>query len=82
METVVLPCLKANYPKGNYVFQRDSTPRHKAKKTQKWWKDILLIFVLGECCLHPHQTAILLTMGYGAPLRGRPVPPLMQMWMS
>ena len=32
----VLPWLKRTYPRGNYVFQQDSAPAHKAKVTQAW----------------------------------------------
>ena len=34
----VLPWLKATYPNGNYVFQQDSAPTHKANTTQEWMK--------------------------------------------
>ena len=44
MKTVVLPWLQANYPDGNYVFQQDLAPGHKARKTQKWCKDNLADF--------------------------------------
>ncbi|QQP41467.1 Hypothetical protein FKW44_015852 [Caligus rogercresseyi] len=35
---MVLPCLKTNSIKSNYVFQQDSAPGHKAKIPQKWYK--------------------------------------------
>ncbi|XP_059097596.1 uncharacterized protein LOC131891917 [Tigriopus californicus] len=41
MRKVVKPWLDATYPLGNYVWQQDSAPAHKAKKTQKWCQDNL-----------------------------------------
>ena len=35
----VIPWLKRTYPRGNYVFQQDSAPAHKAKITQKFMDD-------------------------------------------
>lgn len=34
----VLPWLKANYPKGNYVWTQDGAPAHKSAKVQKFCK--------------------------------------------
>ena len=39
LETHVIPWLKKTYPQGNYVFQQDSAPPHKAKITQKFMDD-------------------------------------------
>ena len=44
LQTVVKPWLDAQYPEGNYVFQQDSAPSHKSKKTQAWCKDNLADF--------------------------------------
>ena len=35
----VLPWLKKTYPRGNYIWQQDSAPPHRAKMTQKWLED-------------------------------------------
>ena len=39
LETHVLPWLKRTYPQGNYIFQQDSAPAHKAKITHKFMDD-------------------------------------------
>ncbi|QQP42560.1 Putative transposable element, partial [Caligus rogercresseyi] len=44
IKNVVKPWLDATYPKGNYCYQQDGAPGHKAKKTQKWCKDNLMNF--------------------------------------
>ncbi|QQP55180.1 Transposable element tcb2 transposase, partial [Caligus rogercresseyi] len=44
MQNVVKPWLDATYPEGNYVFQQDSAPGHKAKITQKWCEENLAAF--------------------------------------
>ncbi|QQP40634.1 Uncharacterized protein FKW44_014746 [Caligus rogercresseyi] len=44
LKTVVKPWLDSTYPEGNYVFQQDSAPGHKAIKTQKWCSDNLTNF--------------------------------------
>lgn len=36
LKTHVKPWIDANYPNGNYVWQQDSAPGHKAKKPQEW----------------------------------------------
>ncbi|QQP55895.1 Transposable element tcb2 transposase [Caligus rogercresseyi] len=36
-------------PEGNYVFQQDSAPGHKAKITQKWCEENLAAFCHGPC---------------------------------
>lgn len=36
MKTVVKPWLDATYPQGNFVWQQDSAPGHKAKVVQEW----------------------------------------------
>lgn len=36
LSTHLLPWLKKNYPRGNYVFQQDGAPAHTSKKTQDW----------------------------------------------
>lgn len=36
LQDVVKPWLDSNYPNGNYIFQQDSAPAHKAKKVQAW----------------------------------------------
>ena len=41
LKTVVKPWLDATYPHTAYVFQQDSAPAHKAKKTQDWCKEHL-----------------------------------------
>ena len=41
MKEVVKPWLDATFPDGNYVWQQDSAPGHKAKITKKWCKDEL-----------------------------------------
>ena len=60
----VLPWLKATYPEGNYVFQQDSAPGHKAKTTQAWMKKHLAhywpwtIWPPSSPCLNPLDYAI------------------------
>ncbi|QQP39381.1 Uncharacterized protein FKW44_020252 [Caligus rogercresseyi] len=44
MKDVVKPWLDSTYPDSNYVWQQDSTPAHKAKKTQDWCKGKLRDF--------------------------------------
>ena len=44
LRTHVLPWLEANYPDGNYIFQQDSAPAHRAKKTQEWMEKNLANF--------------------------------------
>ena len=44
METVVKPWLDDAYPEGNYCFQQDSAPGHKAKVVQEWCKAHLADF--------------------------------------
>ncbi|QQP40983.1 Putative transposable element [Caligus rogercresseyi] len=44
MQNVVKPWLDATYPEGNYVFQQDNAPGHKAKITQKWCEENLAAF--------------------------------------
>ncbi len=44
LKDVVKPWLDANYPDGNYHWQQDSAPGHKAKTTQQWCKDHLANF--------------------------------------
>ena len=44
MKTVVKPWLDQEYPEGNYVWQQDSAPGHKAKTTQKWCEENLAEF--------------------------------------
>ncbi|QQP37282.1 Putative transposable element [Caligus rogercresseyi] len=44
IKNVVKPWLDATYPKGNYCYQQDGAPGHKAKKPQKWCKDNLMNF--------------------------------------
>ncbi len=44
LKSVVLVWLESNYPAGNYVFQQDSAPGHKAKVTQKWCQEHLANF--------------------------------------
>ena len=41
---VVKPWLDATFPDGNYCWQQDSAPGHKAKTTQKWCQDHLADF--------------------------------------
>ncbi|QQP34708.1 Uncharacterized protein FKW44_022686 [Caligus rogercresseyi] len=41
MKDGVKPWLDSTNPDGNYVWQQDSAPAHKAKKTQKWCKSKL-----------------------------------------
>ncbi|QQP48937.1 Transposable element tcb2 transposase [Caligus rogercresseyi] len=48
MQNVVKPWLDATYPEGNYVFQQDSAPGHKAKITQKWIEENLAAFWPGS----------------------------------
>jgi transposase len=36
LSTHLVPWLRKNYPKGNYVFQQDGAPCHTSKKTQAW----------------------------------------------
>ena len=60
----VLPWLKATYPNGNYVFQQDSAPAHKAKITQEWMKRNLAnywpwtLWPPSSPCLNPLDYAI------------------------
>ena len=60
----VLPWLKATYPDGNYVFQQDSAPPHKAKTTQEWMKRNLAnywpwtLWPPSSPCLNPLDYAI------------------------
>ncbi len=44
MREVVKPWIDNTYPDQPYVFQQDSTPAHKAKKTQKWMEKNLTAF--------------------------------------
>ncbi len=44
MKTVVKPWLDEQYPDGNYVWQQDSAPGHKAKTTQNWCSKHLAAF--------------------------------------
>ena len=44
MKNVVKPWLDANYPDKPYVWQQDSAPSHKSKKTQAWCEDNLSHF--------------------------------------
>ena len=39
MEEVVKPWVDATYPAGNYCWQQDRAPGHKAKATQKWCQE-------------------------------------------
>jgi len=45
MKDVVKPWLDANYPDGNYVWQQDSAPSHRATRTQNWCRDNLANFL-------------------------------------
>ena len=36
LRTHVLPWLKKTYPGGNYIWQQDSAPAHRANVTQRW----------------------------------------------
>ena len=60
----VLPWLKATYPAGNYVFQQDSAPAHKAKTTQEWMKRNLAnywpwtLWPPSSPCLNPLDYAV------------------------
>lgn len=44
LRDVIKPWLDSNYPQGNYVWQQDSAPAHKAKKTQAWCRENLADF--------------------------------------
>jgi len=44
MSNVVKPWLEASYPSGNYVWQQDSAPGHKAKVVQDWCRTSLSNF--------------------------------------
>ena len=44
MATVVKPWLDATYPDGNYCWQQDGAPGHKAKIVQKWCSEHLADF--------------------------------------
>ena len=44
LQTVVKPWLDEQYPEGNYCWQQDSAPGHKAKVVQQWCQDNLADF--------------------------------------
>ncbi|QQP41676.1 Uncharacterized protein FKW44_005044 [Caligus rogercresseyi] len=44
MKDVVKPCMDSTYPDGNYVWEQDSAPAHKAKKTHEGCKGKLKDF--------------------------------------
>ncbi|QQP49551.1 Uncharacterized protein FKW44_010260, partial [Caligus rogercresseyi] len=66
MQHVVKPWLDATYPEGNYVFQQDSAPGHKAKITHKWCEETWQHSGHGPCGHHQARIAIHLTMASGA----------------
>lgn len=63
METVVKPWIEANYPQGNYLWQQDSAPAHKAKVTQKWCEEHLARFWKWE--MWPPSSPDLNPLDYG-----------------
>ena len=58
----VLSWLKATYPNGNYVFQQDSAPAHKAKTTPEWMKQNLANY--WACTLWPPSSPCLNPLEY------------------
>ncbi len=44
LKTVVKPWLDQQYPEGNYCWQQDGAPGHKAKVVQQWCQDNLASF--------------------------------------
>ena len=63
MKDVVKPWIEANYPEGDYVWQQDSAPAHKSKKTQKWLEDNLARFWKWE--MWPPSSPDLNPLDYG-----------------
>ena len=69
LKTVVKPWIDVNYKNVDYVWQQDSAPGHKAKKTQAWCKENFKNFWSTSMWLRNSPDLIPLTMESGALLR-------------
>ena len=80
MQDVVKLWLDSNYPVGNYCWQQDSAPVHKANKTQEWCKEELASFWPRD--LWPPSSPDCSQLASGAMWRAWPAPLPTEVWTT